>query len=88
MKTKIILVLITLLNLNLSFAQDSSQKVEVDTTKERLFQATLIPGFGTGNGAKEMYQNKISLNVFAGHEYSFKGVELGSFYNINTGNTT
>ena len=88
MKTKIILVLITLLNFTLSLAQDSSQQAKDDTSKERLFQATLIPGFGTGNGAKEMYKNRTSLNVFVGYEYSFEGFELGSFYNINTSDVT
>ncbi|MEQ6122218.1 hypothetical protein [Reichenbachiella sp. MALMAid0571] len=88
MKTKIIIGLITILNLSTAFAETIKRKDEDEKSKERLFQATVIPGFGTSNGAAEMYQNKLSFNLFAGSEYSFEGFEMGGFYNVDKSDIT
>ncbi|MEP2024263.1 MAG: hypothetical protein ABJH98_12480 [Reichenbachiella sp.] len=60
---------------------ESNQEV-----KERPFQISLVPGFGTSRGPKEGYTNKFSMNVLIGYEHSLNGAEFGGFYNINKEN--
>lgn len=69
-----------------SYGQTFIDGKEDEVIKERPFQISLVPGFGTSRGAKQGYVNRFSLNLFAGYEYGFHGVELGGFYNINKHN--
>lgn len=59
----------------------AQKQTEGQETKERVFQVSVTPGFGTSRGPKEGYTNNFSLNIFAGYEHSLNGFELGAFYN-------
>lgn len=63
--------------------ESSGQAEEV---KERPFQLSLVPGFGTSRGPKEGYTNQFSVNIFVGYEHSLDGAEFGGLYNINKQN--
>lgn len=78
MKSKLIIALAIFGFYSSGVAQDTSQDQE---QKERVFQVSVAPGFGTSRGAKEGYTNNFSLNIFAGYEHSLNGFELGAFYN-------
>lgn len=64
----------------------NSPDTQEETVKERPFQISLVPGFGTSKGPKEGYTNQFSLNVIAGYEHAVDGAEFGGFYNINKQN--
>ena len=75
--SKLILLLTLLLAVFESQGQ-STETIQSDTeVKERPFQISFVPGFGTSKGPKEGYTNQFSVNIFAGYEHSFDGAELG-----------
>lgn len=47
-------------------------------------QVSIIPGLSTGHGPADQKINHTSFNLFGGHEYGFKGAELGLLFNLNT----
>ena len=59
---------------------------QTEEVKERPFQLSLVPGFGTSRGPKEGYTNQFSVNIFVGYEHSLDGAEFGGLYNINKQN--
>lgn len=83
--SRLILLITCLLTTIQSQGQDntSSQREEI---KERPFQVSLVPGFGTSKGPKEGYINRFSLNILVGYEHGLNGAEFGGFYNINKSN--
>ncbi len=61
-------------------AQDDKPEKET-----RLIQVSIIPNLGTKNHPADIYVNNISWNIFAGYQGGVKGVEFGSFVNIDNG---
>jgi hypothetical protein len=85
MKTKIIVIVLVIIQGLNGFAQESKDSTEV---KKRTFQISFVPGFGTSRGAKDEYTNIISLNVLGGYEHSLDGTEVGAFVNIDKYNVS
>ncbi|UXX77912.1 hypothetical protein N7E81_11095 [Reichenbachiella carrageenanivorans] len=83
---KSIVVFALLLTVFQSQGQNKYDVQEEHSVKERPFQISLVPGFGTSKGPKEGYINQFSLNIIAGYEYSLAGAEFGGFYNVNQQN--
>ena len=67
--------------------QDNNQSNK-ESYKERSFQVSFVPMFGTSRGPEEGYTNKFSLNVIGGYEHSLKGAEFGGIFNMNKYNVT
>lgn len=84
--SKLVLLLTLLLAVIESQGQNKTERQSETEVKERPFQISLVPGFGTSKGPKEGYTNQFSLNIFAGYEHSLDGAEFGGFYNINKTN--
>lgn len=83
MSSKLIISGILVLTMQNTYGQTFIDEKEEESIKERTFQLSLVPGFGTSQGAEQGYVNAFSLNLIAGYEYGLRGVELGGFYNIN-----
>ncbi|MEP5362890.1 MAG: hypothetical protein ABJQ37_03560 [Reichenbachiella sp.] len=83
--SKLILLLTLLFAVFESQGQNREDQSEAEV-KERPFQISFVPGFGTSKGPKEGYTNQFSLNILVGYEHSFDGAEFGILYNINKAN--
>jgi hypothetical protein len=57
------------------------------TTKERTFQFSLLPGFGTNGMQPGSFVNKISINLTSGYEASSLLLGISSISNLNTNRT-
>ncbi|SMD38398.1 hypothetical protein SAMN04488029_3785 [Reichenbachiella faecimaris] len=82
-----LILLIALVFIAIKSKGQSKEEIETNTAvKERPFQISLVPGFGTSRGPNEGYTNQFSANVFVGYEHSLDGAEFGGLYNINKEN--
>lgn len=62
-------------------AQNDSLKVDTDTLIKKNFQLSVITPVGTNGMDYGKVENKISINLYAGHHGGLNGVEFGGFIN-------
>lgn len=65
----------------ISFAGGDSTHVQQDSLIENDFQLSFITPLGTSGTEFEQMENKISINIFAGHHGGLNGIEVGGFAN-------
>ncbi len=64
-------------------AESITASENIPVIEERFFQVSLFPFVGSNRSATGLITNRLSLNVFAGYSKGVRGLELGSFLNIN-----
>ena len=80
MKKRLLFTVASLLS-GFMFAQTDSSTVENDTLIPRDFQLTFITPIGTNGIDFNKVENKISINILAGHHGGLDGAEFGGFIN-------
>tara|TARA_B110000211_G_C14084395_1_gene556026 strand:+ start:1319 stop:2503 length:1185 start_codon:yes stop_codon:yes gene_type:complete len=83
MKNKLLFTVAVLISTFASANTDSTnvQINENDTLTKREFQVSFITPLGTNGMDYNKFENKISLNIFAGHHGGLNGIEVGGFAN-------
>lgn len=80
MKKTMIFTIASLIT-GLTFAGPDSTSVENDTLIPRDFQISFVTPMGTNGMDYNKIENKVSINIFAGHHGGLNGVEVAGFAN-------